>query len=153
MIIEKISKEASETLREVIEAYNKEKAIISIEIREEIDRMLQCDTFDFYKRGEYLLFCSIVLASVRAKNIEQIQQLKGENEALKKMVDEQEKIISTYNGSYLQRTKVINGMKIAKKGNVTKEAIQQLKGKNLTIEQIAEKLGCSRTTVWRRLKE
>lgn len=101
----------------------------------------------------HLLHCADILVEEREANRKEIQQLKDENETLKKVVDDQEKIISTYNGTYLQRAKVKNGKKIARKGTVTKEAIQQLKSQHLTINQISKKLGCSRSTIWRRLNE
>lgn len=105
------------------------------------------------EREGYLIHCALTLASERIKKEEEIRQLKDEVETLKKEVKKQGEIISTYNGSYLQRAKVKSGVKIAKKNNITKEAILQLKGQNLTLNQIANKLGCSRTTVWRRLNE
>lgn len=146
-----------DTLREISKDKNSK---FPVEDEKTLREALNLNNFNFVDAIGRLLSCveALVLEQNNMKMAnnakeEQIQQLKDENEALKKMACEHEKIISTYNGSYLQRTKVKNGIKIAKKDNVTKEAIQQLKGQNLTIEQIAEKLGCSRTTVWRRLKE
>lgn len=146
MFIREIEKEILEVLGELAKAPDIIK--ISFEAEFELDRVLDCHSME---REGYLTHCALTLASERIKNEKEIRQLKDEVETLKREMNKQSEIISTYNGSYLQRTKVKSGVKIAKKNTVTKEAIQQLKGQNLTINQIANKLGCSRTTVWRRL--
>lgn len=148
MFIKEIEKEILEVLGELAKAPDIIK--ISSEAEFELDRVLGCHSME---REGYLIHCALTLASERIKKEEEIRQLKDEVETLKKEVKKQGEIISTYNGSYLQRAKVKSGVKIAKKNNITKEAILQLKGQNLTLNQIANKLGCSRTTVWRRLNE
>lgn len=149
--IQNLDKNILEVLREITQDHDQKLISVPVETEREIDFALGC-RFEGL-RVKYLLHCTIILASERIANRNQIQQLKAENEALKKSVSEKEKIISAYNGSYRQRAKVKSGMKIAKKDGITKEVIQRLKGQGLTVEQIAKKLGCSRSTVWRRLKE
>lgn len=73
-----------------------------------------------------------------------VENLKDEN---KEMSD----IIKTYNKNYLQRTKVMNGQKIALKTDIKEEDIQKLLKDGLSYREIADKLNCSRSTVWRRV--
>ena len=149
--ITNIDKQILEVLSEITEDHDQDLIGLSIDAIYSIDLALGCRFQTM--RDKYLLHCIVILAAERINNRAEIEQLKGEVEALQKEVYESREIISTYNGSYLQRAKVKNGLKIAKKGAVTKEAIQRLQGQNLTIEQIAKELGCSRSTIWRRLKE
>ena len=137
-----------------------ENSTFPCEDEKSVCEALNLNYFSFINVIGRLLSCVEVLELERnnmkmANNAKekQLQQLEKEIETLKKEVQAQKEIISTYNGSYLQRTKLKNGMKIAKKNDITKEAIQRLKGEGLSVEKIAEKLGCSRTTVWRRLRE
>lgn len=141
--------ETLEVLSEITEGAAIPKLFMSEDNRE-LNEALHCK-YPLVDQVPHLVYCAKVLVEEREANRKEIQQLK--DETLKKVVDDQEKIISTYNGTYLQRTKVKNGKKIARKDTVTKEAIQQLKSQHLTINQISKKLGCSRSTVWRRLNE
>ena len=77
---------------------------------------------------------------------DELDKTKRENEELKKL-------ISTYNGNLVQRAKVQNGQKIARKDNIEVDEIKELLASGLSQDKIAEKLQCSRSTIWRRLKE
>lgn len=130
---------------------SKEMIHLGFEALNHLDDAIDCQYLA--DRSEHLIHCVLVLLSDREENKNKIRQLKDENEALKKQVYEQKKVIETYNGTYSQRAKVKSGLKIAKKNHVTKEAIQELQEQGLGVEQIAKRLGCSRITIWRRLNK
>lgn len=81
------------------------------------------------------------------------KSLQDELERTKNENDELKKLISTYNGNLVQRAKVQNGQKIARKDNVEVDKIKELLASGLSQDEVAEKLQCSRSTIWRRLKE
>lgn len=76
-----------------------------------------------------------------------------ENKKLSDENNELKKIIDTYNKNYLQRSKLKAGEKIALREDVSREEIEDLAYKGLTRNQIADKLNCSRSTIWRRMNE
>lgn len=80
-------------------------------------------------------------------------ELIEENKKLVEKVKNFESLIATYNGSYIQRIKLKNGKKIAYKENVTAEEIIKLKKAGLSDKEIAERIGASQSTIWRRRKE
>lgn len=61
-------------------------------------------------------------------------------------------VIETYNKNFLQRAKVMSGEKIALKKEITPDDVKKLSDSGLSYKEIAEKLNCSRSTVWRRLR-
>lgn len=149
--IKELDEEMIDELREITEKHDQDLIQLSSSAEFALNQALGC-RFEMLQ-GQYYRHCIYILASERIRNRKKLQQLRDEVETLTKEVQEQRKIIDTYNGSYLQRVKVKNGVKIARKSAITKEAIQQLQNQGLTIEQIAKKLGCGRTTIWRRLNE
>lgn len=92
--------------------------------------------------------------------MQQYEEIKVENDKLvalnnelAKKVKSLEHIIDTYNKCYLQQTKLKTGKKIAYKEQISAEEVRKLKKEGLSTEQMAEKLGVSKSTIWRRLKE
>lgn len=83
----------------------------------------------------------------------QFKSLQDELDKTKRENEELKKLISTYNGNLVQRAKVQNGQKIARKDNVEVGEIKKLLASGLSQDEVAEKLQCSRSTIWRRLKE
>jgi len=83
----------------------------------------------------------------------QFKSLQDELDKIKRENKELKKLISTYNKNLLQRARVQNGQKIARKDNVEVDKIKELLASGLSQDEVAEKLQCSRSTIWRRLKE
>lgn len=82
-----------------------------------------------------------------------LEQLKTENQALKNKLDQQNKLISTYNGMYVNRAKVASGIrKPARIDGIEPSTIRQYIKAGYSMNQIANKLGCSVSTLYRRLK-
>lgn len=75
----------------------------------------------------------------------QIKSLKREIEVRKKHV--------TLSESKIQAKKVQEGEKIARKNKVTKAGIKALQDRGMTIKEIADLYGCTRQTIYNRLKE
>lgn len=86
---------------------------------------------------------------VKAKN----DRLVAINNELSEKIRSLEGLISTYNKCYVQQAKMKNGKKIAYKDQASVEEVVKLKNEGLTNDEIAEKLGVSKSTVYRRLKE
>ena len=82
-----------------------------------------------------------------------LEYLKSENQALKNKLDQQNKLISTYNGMYANRAKVAVGIrKPARIDGIEASTIRQYIKAGYSMNQIANKLGCSVSTLYRRLK-
>ena len=82
-----------------------------------------------------------------------LECLKSENQALKNKLDQQNKLISTYNGMYANRAKVAVGIrKPARIDGIEASTIRQYIKAGYSMNQIANKLGCSVSTLYRRLK-
>ena len=109
---------------------------------------------------QYLL-CCFSLQGEKTRSLEkEVQEQRDKIEILNRQADELlaeneklNKLINTYNGALLQRARVKVGKAIAKKENITKEIIQRLQAEGKSIEEIGKELKCSRSTIWRRLKE
>jgi len=80
-------------------------------------------------------------------------RLVASNNELLDKVKSMESLIGTYNKCYVQQAKLKTGEKIAYKEQASWEEVNKLKMAGLTNDQIANKLGVSRSTIWRRLKE
>lgn len=80
-------------------------------------------------------------------------ELKAENENLSQKVSDLENLIETYNKCYLQQTKLKTGEKIAYKEQASIKEVKKLKKAGLSYDEIADKLGVSRSTIYRRIKE
>lgn len=87
-----------------------------------------------------------------------IKSMARENE-LKKKVEALESDIKTLRenpqatSNELTKERLKNGVKIASKPGASKEIIEALRKTGMSYDQIAVKLGISRSTVWRHLKE
>ena len=82
-----------------------------------------------------------------------LEYLKSDNQALKNKLDQQNKLISTYNGMYANRAKVAVGIrKPARIDGIEASTIRQYIKAGYSMNQIANKLGCSVSTLYRRLK-
>ena len=82
-----------------------------------------------------------------------LEYLKSEIQALKNKLDQQNKLISTYNGMYANRAKVAVGIrKPARIDGIEASTIRQYIKAGYSMNQIANKLGCSVSTLYRRLK-
>lgn len=82
-----------------------------------------------------------------------LEQQKSENQALKNKLDQQNKLISSYNGMYANRAKVASGIrKPARIDGIEPSTIRQYIKAGYSMNQIADKLGCSVSTLYRRLK-
>jgi DNA-binding NarL/FixJ family response regulator len=84
---------------------------------------------------------------------EHTENIDVEVEELIKENNELKALIETYNKHYVHLSKVRNGAKIAKRTDIKKEDIQKLKQQGYSNIEIADKLNCSRATVWRRLNK
>lgn len=80
-------------------------------------------------------------------------ELKSENGKLRQKVESMDSLIETYNKCYLQQAKLKTGEKIAYKEQASIEEVNKLKKLGLSYDEIADKLGVSRSTVYRRIKE
>lgn len=82
-----------------------------------------------------------------------LEQQKTENQALKNKLAQQNKLISSYNGMYANRAKVASGIrKPARIDGIEPSTIRQYIKAGYSMNQIADKLGCSVSTLYRRLK-
>lgn len=82
-----------------------------------------------------------------------LEQYKAENIALKEQLAQQNKLISSYNGMYLNRAKVAAGIrKPARIEGIEPNTIRQYINAGYSMNQIADKLGCSVSTLYRRLR-
>lgn len=78
--------------------------------------------------------------------------LLGQIESLKREI-EIRKNQGTLSESRIQAKKVQTGEKIARKNKVTKAGIKALQDRGMTVTQIAALYGCTRATIYNRLKE
>lgn len=83
---------------------------------------------------------------------EQYNKLQGEFNRLQEQFTMQNKVISEYNKSYLQRCKVRLGEKIAYREDASVDVVMGLVNKGKTYKEIADMLNISISTVWRRIK-
>lgn len=80
-----------------------------------------------------------------------IEEIEKENQRLREIIDQHENIMDTYNSYQLQKSKLKSGMKIAYKEDVTIEKIKEAYNRLGRYELVANELGVSRTTIYRRL--
>ncbi|NLK76088.1 MAG: hypothetical protein GX288_12505 [Clostridiales bacterium] len=80
-----------------------------------------------------------------------IEELEKENQRLKETIDQHETIMNTYNSYQLQKSKLKSGVKIAYKEDVTIDKIKEAYNRLGSYELVANELGVSRTTIYRRL--
>lgn len=81
------------------------------------------------------------------------EELQAENEALTKKVKSMESLMKKYNKCYVQQAKLKMGEKIAYKEQASVKEVNKLRKAGLSYDEIADKLGVSRSTVYRRIKE
>lgn len=79
--------------------------------------------------------------------------LKLENEKALKEIEVYKKTLSKMNGHYAQMELLHNGKKIAYKEKASPKNVEALVNKGYTKTEIAEILGVSRYTIYRRIKE
>jgi len=116
-------------------------------------RMLEDLTYSYDLLEHIKFLLKVVVAqSTNTITIDE-SDLEKENKILRQKVDELEKIISTYNQHYVQRTKAKAGVKIAAKPLEVREKAKKLREEGKTQMQIAEECGVSRSTVVRWLSK
>ena len=148
--------------RELLKAYNNVSKTSKIEYNQQnLD-----DLVKLFHDNEYLSILFKLLSCFNQKITEgsiktadyklmkdTLEYLKSENQALKNKLDQQNKLISTYNGMYANRAKVAVGIrKPARIDGIEASTIRQYIKAGYSMNQIANKLGCSVSTLYRRLK-
>lgn len=148
--------------RELLKSYNNVSKTSKVEYNQQnLNELVRLFNGDSYLNIMFkLLSCfnqkitegSIELADYELLKIA-LEQLKTENQALKNKLDQQNKLISTYNGMYANRAKVAVGIrKPARIDGIEPSTIRQYINAGYSMNQIANKLGCSVSTLYRRLK-
>ena len=148
--------------RELLKAYNNVSKASKVEYNQQnLD-----DLVKLFHDNEYLSILFKLLSCFNHKITEgsietadyklmkdTLEYLKSENQALKNKLDQQNKLISTYNGMYANRAKVAVGIrKPARIDGIEASTIRQYIKAGYSMNQIANKLGCSVSTLYRRLK-
>ena len=147
---------------ELIKAYNNVSKTSKVEFNQQnLEEIVKLFNGDSYLNIIFkLLSCfnqKVTEGSIESADYEllkiALEQQKSENQALKNKLDQQNKLISTYNGMYANRAKVAVGIrKPARIDGIEASTIRQYIKAGYSMNQIANKLGCSVSTLYRRLK-
>lgn len=148
--------------RELLKAYNNVSKASKVEFNQQnLNELVSLFNGDTYLNIMFkLLSCfnhKITEGSIETADYklmkDTLEYLKSENQALKNKLDQQNKLISTYNGMYANRAKVAVGIrKPARIDGIEASTIRQYIKAGYSMNQIANKLGCSVSTLYRRLK-
>lgn len=148
-----------EILNELARISGKVKSDIQYGQQDEVylQRALNLKSNQYIGVIERLLSCVAILVEERDDTRFEVQRQTGINERLLAQIAELEKEnlrmrteMEAYNGAILQRVRVKLGtVKPAEKAKPEKAEIRRLINQGVSREEIAERFGVSRSTIWR----